>query len=469
MNAKNVIVGSVLIIAALAVGILIGIRMDSSVAADQNFETSEQNDASSSEGAILYWKAPMNPTEIYDAPGKSRMGMDLVPVYEGEGKNAPAGQVTISPTVSQNMGVRYAKAERMDLFRSIRTVGEVMVDEERVFQVNSRISGWVEKLYVGFNGAPVEEGQPLLEIYSPELVSTQQEYLLARGHLAQVKSDGDENAIANARRLLDAALTRLANWEIPDDVIEAIQQSGEVQRTVLLRSPVTGVVLAKDVIEGAHIEKGTDLYNIADLRSVWVHASFYDNELPWISEGQKADVELSYLPGTTYQGEVSYVYPFLRERARDVHVRIIVENESLEIKPGMYANVELAGRRLEDIVVVPTQAIIRSGERSLVFVADGEGRFDPREVLLGAEGGDGNELVHVISGLEEGERIVVSAQFLIDSESRLQEAIQKMRSVSESEEMPGMDMDSDDGNMSDMDMESMESESSKQELSREGH
>ncbi len=469
MNAKNVIVGSVLIIAALAVGILIGIRMDSSVAADQNFETSEQNDASSSEGAILYWKAPMNPTEIYDAPGKSRMGMDLVPVYEGEGKNAPAGQVTISPTVSQNMGVRYAKAERTDLFRSIRTVGEVMVDEERVFQVNSRISGWVEKLYVGFNGAPVEEGQPLLEIYSPELVSTQQEYLLARGHLAQVKSDGDENAIANARRLLDAALTRLANWEIPDDVIEAIQQSGEVQRTVLLRSPVTGVVLAKDVIEGAHIEKGTDLYNIADLRSVWVHASFYDNELPWISEGQKADVELSYLPGTTYQGEVSYVYPFLRERARDVHVRIIVENESLEIKPGMYANVELAGRRLEDIVVVPTQAIIRSGERSLVFVADGEGRFDPREVLLGAEGGDGNELVHVISGLEEGERIVVSAQFLIDSESRLQEAIQKMRSVSESEEMPGMDMDSDDGNMSDMDMESMESESSKQELSREGH
>jgi len=469
MNAKNVIVGSVLIIAALAVGILIGIRMDSSVAADQNFETSEQNDASSSEGAILYWKAPMNPTEIYDAPGKSRMGMDLVPVYEGEGKNAPAGQVTISPTVSQNMGVRYAKAERTDLFRSIRTVGEVMVDEERVFQVNSRISGWVEKLYVGFNGAPVEEGQPLLEIYSPELVSTQQEYLLARGHLAQVKSDGDENAIANARRLLDAALTRLANWEIPDDVIEAIQQSGEVQRTVLLRSPVTGVVLAKDVIEGAHIEKGTDLYNIADLRSVWVHASFYDNELPWISEGQKADVELSYLPGTTYQGEVSYVYPFLRERARDVHVRIIVENESLEIKPGMYANVELAGRRLEDIVVVPTQAIIRSGERSLVFVADGEGRFDPREVLLGAEGGDGNELVHVISGLEEGERIVVSAQFLIDSESRLQEAIQKMRSVSESEEMPGMDMDSDDGNMSDMDMESMESESSKQELSREEH
>ncbi|NNL46849.1 MAG: efflux RND transporter periplasmic adaptor subunit, partial [Acidimicrobiia bacterium] len=210
--------------------------------------------------------------------------------------------------------------------------------------------------------------------------------------------------------------------------IENLERTGEIKKTILLEAPATGVVVKRNAIEGAFIKAGMDLFEIADLRSVWVHASFYDNEVPWISEGQQVEMELSYLPGRTYTGRVSYVYPYLREKARDVHVRLIFSNPNLDLKPGMYANVRLQGKTIPKALIVPSEAVVRSGTRDIVFVVRGEGRFEPREIRIGEEGGPDNSYVRVISGLLDGEDVVTSAQFMLDSESRLQEAIQKMLS-----------------------------------------
>ncbi|WP_456426355.1 efflux RND transporter periplasmic adaptor subunit [Rhodocaloribacter sp.] len=405
-------------------------------------------EAPKKERKILYWQAPMNPTEIYDHPGKSSMGMDLIPVYEDEAGLGSGGAVSIDPAVVQNMGVRTDRVRRMDFSRMIRTVGEVQYDEERVYVVNAKISGWIEKLYVNFVGDELKVGDPLLEIYSPELVTTQEEYLLAlKNYRIAMKSTLPE-AREDAEKLLASARKRLEYWDIPPEEIERLEQTREIKKTILLKAPNSGVVVQQNATEGAFLKAGQDLFRVADLRTVWVHASFYDNEVPWINVGQRVDMELSYLPGKQYTGRISYIYPYLREKSRDVHVRVIFANPDLDLKPGMYANVMLTGKTIPDALVIPTEAVIHSGERTIVFVVRGEGKFEPREVKLGEEGGPGNNYVRVLGGLLDGEEIVISAQFLIDSESRLQEAIQKMLSdrakatppaVEPSEVMPGMD------------------------------
>ncbi|MFQ5570493.1 MAG: efflux RND transporter periplasmic adaptor subunit [Rhodothermales bacterium] len=385
-------------------------------------------EAPSGEGErkILYWRAPMDPTEIYDRPGKSAMGMDLIPVYEDEAGIGSGGTVSIDPATVQNMGVRTAHVQRMDFSRQIRTVGEVKYDEERLYMVNAKISGWIDKLYINFVGETVQQGDPLMEIYSPELVTTQEEYLLALKNYQVMAQSNVPSVREDAEKLLASARKRLEYWDIPSSEIERLERIGEVRKTILLEASATGIVVHKNAIEGAYIKAGMDLFQIADLQTVWVHASFYDNEVPWISEGQPVEMELSYLPGKTYTGRVSYIYPYLREKARDVHVRLIFSNPDLDLKPGMYANVQLQGKVISRALVVPSEAVIRSGARSLVFVVRGEGTFEPREIRIGEEGGPGNNYVRVLSGLFDGEELVTSAQFMLDSESRLQEAIQKM-------------------------------------------
>jgi len=377
---------------------------------------------------VLYWQSPMNPTEIYDHPGKSAMGMDLVPVYEGESGAGTGGTVSIDPETIQNMGVRTAHVQRMDLSRMIRTVGEVKYDDERVFIVNAKISGWIDKLYVNFVGEEVAAGDSLMEIYSPELVSTQEEFLLALKNYREAMKSSVASVREDAEQLLASTRQRLEYWDIPANEIEHLKQTGEVRKTILLQAPETGIVVKQNAVQGAFIKAGQDLFRIADLRTVWVHASFYDNETPWLKEGQRVTMELSYLPGKKYAGRVSYIYPYLREKARDVHVRLVFSNPNLDLKPGMYANVQLQGKTIRDAIVVPTEALIRSGTRTLVFVVRGEGKFEPREIKVGEQGGPGNGYVRVLSGLLGNEEIVISAQFMIDSESRLQEAIQKMLS-----------------------------------------
>lgn len=389
-------------------------------------ETESQELPITDQRQVLYWQAPMDPTEIYDSPGKSKMGMDLIPVYEDKNQNESSSTVSIDPITVQNMGVRIGEAQRMNFTRTIRTVGEVQYDEEALYLVNTKISGWIENLEVHFVGDQVQQGDPLLEIYSPELVTTQQEYILALRNFELVSKTAVASIKEDAQELLASTRKRLEYWDIPESEIERLAQTGEVKKTVTLTAPSTGIVIERNAMEGAYVDAGEDLFSIADLRTVWVHASFYDNEVPWITDRQRVEMQLSYLPGKTYTGIVSYIYPYLRERARDVHVRLIFSNPNLDLKPGMYANVQLEGRVIPDAVVVPSEAVIRSGARAIVFLVQGEGRFEPREIITGEEGGLNNNYIRVLQGLQGGEEIVISAQFMLDSESRLQETIQKM-------------------------------------------
>ena len=383
---------------------------------------SAESKSTNGERKVLYWQAPMDPTEIYDKPGKSKMGMDLVPVYDDQVSSGSS--IRIDPVTVQNMGVRMAPVERIDFTRSIRTVGKVDYNEEEIYVVSSKINGWIENLVVNYTGQEVRKGQTLLEIYSPELVTTQQEYLLALKNRELVGDSKFASIRDGAESLVNASRQRLTYWDIPESEIKKLETSGQVHKTLALESPANGVVLHKNAEEGMHIKAGMSLYRIADLSKVWVYASIYDNEVPWIKVGQPAKMELSYAPGKTLEGRVAYIYPYLNEKARDVQVRIEFPNPDMELKPGMYANVRLQTPAIKNTLVVPTEAIIRSGRRNVVFISRDEGRFEPREVVLGEEGDNGK--IRIKSGLLGNEQVVISAQFLLDSESRLQEAIQKM-------------------------------------------
>ncbi len=362
---------------------------------------------------IKYWVAPMDPTYIRDEPGKSPMGMDLVPVYEGEASTSGnPNVVAIDPVVVQSMGVRTQRLERQTVFRHVRTIGEVEVGEDRLSVVNLRFSGWAEKVHVDRTGDPVEQGQPLFDIYSPELVSAQEEYLLA------LRGQGPKSELArSARRKLE-----LFGLSGPD--VEEVAKSRRVRRTLPIRSPREGFVLNKNVLEGARIGSGMDLYRIGDLSRIWVTAEVYEFDAPWVEVGQPAQMELAYEEGRVLEGRVAYIYPTLNDMSRTLRVRLEFENPDLRLRPGMFATVYIQYRRVDDVLAVPTEAVMDSGRRKLVFVEVGDGRFEPREVVLGLTGD--RQLTEVRSGLREGERVVLSGQFLLDSESQLQEAIRKM-------------------------------------------
>ena len=374
------------------------------------------------ERKILYWQAPMNPSEIYDKPGKSAMGMDLVPVYEDQVNAGPT--VVIDPTTVQNMGVRSSVVKRSDFSRSIRTVGKLGYNEERTYVVTSKISGWIEKLYVDYTGQKVNRGQSLMEIYSPDLVTTQQEYLLALKN-KELTGDTKFNDIRDgAQSLLQSTRQRLLYWDIPESAINELEQSGTVKKSLVLPSPASGIVTHKNAVQGSYVTQGAPLFQIADISTVWVMASIYDTDLPWIRTGQEAEIELSYLPGKKISGHVSYIYPYVDEKARDVKVRIEFPNPGLDLRPGMFANVSLKTETIKNALVINSGSIIHSGRRNVVFIVKDKGHFEPREITVGEEGDGG--MVRVLTGLNENDQIVTSAQFLLDSESRLQGVIQKM-------------------------------------------
>jgi Cu(I)/Ag(I) efflux system membrane fusion protein len=373
------------------------------------------------ERKIKYWRAPMDPTFISDKPGKSPMGMDLVPVYEDE---IAEGAIVIDPITVQNMGLRTAMVEERELTRTIRTVGHIDYNEELLYMVNTKISGWIEKLYVEKTGDFVKKGQPLLEIYAPELVSTQQEYLTALENFQQLKDSPYPETRKGAEELLNSSKRRLLYWDISEEQIEKLEEGGEVKKTLALYSPANGVVIEKNVTAGAYVEAGSDLYKIADLSTVWVLAHIYEYELPYVKLGETASIELSYFPGEKFSGKVSYIYPYLNQMTRDVKVRVELPNPDFKLKPEMYANVTIASDLPGKRIVVPDEAVIRSGKREIVFVDLGEGKYSPREVVTGISGA-GN-IVEIKQGLMPDEMVVVSAQFMLDSESKTQEAIKKM-------------------------------------------
>lgn len=364
---------------------------------------------------ILYWRAPMNPNEIYAKPGKSAMGMDLVPVYEDD--IGEEGAIKIDPVTQQNMGIRMAKVKRGPLVRTIRTYGHVTPDETLTAQVSPKTSGWIEKLYVDFTGKYVEKGEPLFDLYSPELVAAQEEYLVAHRILRRRPGESGRSMLESSRR-------RLEYFDVPESEINAIEKSGRVKKTMMIRSPLNGYVIERKAEEGAFVQAGSMVFRIADLSRIWVDTHIYEYELSWVGEGQEAEMTLSYLPGEVFSGKVSYVYPYLQPKTRDLVIRLEFENPDMKLKPDMYADVWIKTKAKGEGLMIPSEAVIRSGERNVVFVKRGKGKFWPRDVKLGLSLDNGK--VQVLTGLIPGELVVTSGQFLLDSESKLREAVQKM-------------------------------------------
>jgi RND family efflux transporter MFP subunit len=373
---------------------------------------------------IKYWVSPMDPGYVRDKPGKAPCGMDLVPVYADEPGVAQKGTIAVDPQIIQSMGVRTATAKVKEISRTIRAVGQVTYDERLLTAVTTKLPGWVERLYVKATGDPIRRGQNLLSLYSPELVTTQEEYLLALKNLQTMEKSGITEFQEGSRRLLAAARQRLKYWDIPEAQIAALTRTGEVKKNLTLVSPVNGIVIKRMVMEGQMVQAGMPLLEVADLSTVWVEAEIYEYELPWVKVGQHATMTLTYLPGKTYHGRVQYIYPYLMEATRTAKVRLAFPNPDLKLKPDMYAQVEIISSMKKPTVVIPSEAVMDTGEKQHVFLALGQGRFEPRQIKVGKRGDDG--LVQVLSGLKGGEKVVTSAQFLLDSESRFREAVAQM-------------------------------------------
>lgn len=378
------------------------------------------------ERKTLYYRDPMNPARTSPTPRKDEMGMDYVPVYEGGEGAKPAtgpGAVFVDSRMAQASGVRTEEVRVRRLSRVIRTVGLVTFDERRLHDLNSKVQGWIDRLYVDYTGKPVRRGEPLMSLYSPALFSTQQEYLLALKSRDAVAPGSPLRAQADA--LVEGALQRLRFFDVPEGEIRDLGTRGAATKTLTIYSPIDGYVVEKSVVQGAQVTPGTPLFKIADLSNVWVIADVYEYELPWVRTGQPATVELPYAPGTAIEGRVTFVYPALSSETRTVKVRIEVRNAGnrIELKPEMYATVTLRSPITRESVAIPEQAVIRTGERSVGIVALGGGWFEPRDLKLGVTA-DG--FVEVLSGVSAGEQLVTSSQFLIDSESNLRSAVAGM-------------------------------------------
>jgi RND family efflux transporter MFP subunit len=383
----------------------------------RKLEASPQSSSSQIPGErkLKYYKSTMNPGEISPSPRKDSMGMDMVPVYEDESTAAESQTIAVDPVTTQNMGIRTGVVRRGPLRRTIRTVGVIDYDETGLTDVTTKFKGWVEKLFVDATGQQVHRGEPLFEIYSPELYSAQREYLLA--------ATGRTNAPAG-NSLRNSALTKLRFFDISDAQIAELERSQEPRKTLQIVAPQDGFVVEKAVVEGQMVDAGMKLYRLANLGLVWVQAQIYEQDLAFIHLGQEASVTLSYLPGREFRGRVTYIYPNVDEKTRTGRVRMEFHNPGYFLKPGMFAAVEVASELDPSALLVPDMAILRSGEKNTVFVELGTGKFEPRNVTLGPQAENDN--YQVLSGLSEGEHIVTSGQFMLDSESQLREAIQKM-------------------------------------------
>jgi membrane fusion protein, copper/silver efflux system len=375
--------------------------------------------ASKPKGKILYYRNPMGLADTSPVPKKDSMGMDYIPVLEGDDAD-DAGTVSISPTRVQTLGVRTAPVERRKITRTIRAVGTVQADERRLFIINTKFEGWIEKLHVNATGQSVRRGDPLMEIYAPDLVVAEQEYLLAWRSLQSMKGAAADTRDA-ARQLAEAALSRLRNWDIPEDQLRELQRRGTMTRTLTLRAPADGVVLEKMAVDGMRFMPGEPLYRIADLSTVWLVADVFEQDLAALRAGEDAKITVNAYPGAAFDGKVDFIYPTVSPETRTGKVRIVTANADGRLKTGMYANVALDAALGDGLVlVVPDSAIIDSGNQQIVLVERGEGKFQPRQVKLGAHA-DG--FYEVREGLTADERVVVSANFLIDAESNLKAAL----------------------------------------------
>jgi multidrug efflux pump subunit AcrA (membrane-fusion protein) len=373
---------------------------------------------------IAYYRSPMDPSVHSEKPAKDAMGMDFVPVYEDERQAAAMpvpgrATLTLSAERRQILGVRTEPVKRTRLEREIRTVGRVAVDERRLHHVHTKYDGYVEHLHVDFTGKYVRKGEPLLSIYSPDLVATQQEYLLAYRAQKALSGSGATGVAEGGRELLEAARQRLLFWDIRAEDIARLEQTGEVMRTLDLYADISGYVVQKMAFHGMRVTPADTLFDIADLSHLWVLADVYESDLQSVRAGMRGELTVPYLPGRRWGGSVSYVAPTVEEKTRTIKVRLEVDNAGDLLKPDMFADVFLK-TDLGVGLVVPESAVIAAGDRKLVFVDRAGGRLEPRAVELGPKLQSGFQ---VLRGLAEGEAVVTSANFLIDSESSLKAAL----------------------------------------------
>lgn len=369
-------------------------------------------------GKILYYRHPMGAADTSPVPKKDEMGMDYLPVYESEPE--ASGQIRISPEKIQKLGVGTETLAKRTLTRSIRALGSIQVDERRVHAVTPKFEGWISRLYVNATGQTVKRGQPLLEIYSPELMTAQQEYLIARQG-QQALQQGSAQARGTAEQLADNALQRLHYWDIAPAQLQRLQIREQPLDTLPLQSPVTGIVLEKPALEGMRFMPGELLFRIADLSTVWLLAEVFEQDIGEIRLGQAVQVHINAYPDRLFSGKVGFIYPTLATETRTVKVRVELPNAEGLLKPGLYGSVTLAALEDKDErLAVPDSAVIDSGVRQVVLVQRGEGRFEPRVVKLGRQA-DG--YWEVLAGLDAGDQVVTRANFLIDAESNLKSAL----------------------------------------------
>jgi len=422
---------------------------------------------------ILFYRNPMNPAITSPVPAKDEMGMDYIPVYANDSSKTkePAGTVLINPVVEQDIGVRTAIARKKVLNKEVRAVGRVDYDEELLYRIHPKIEGWIEKLYVKKTGEEIQKDTILLSIYSPQLVASEQEYLLALKNLQALGNSPIADIRNGAEELVESSKKRLEFLDVPEHQLKELTENRVVKKDLHIHSPYKGVVLDIGIREGDYVTPKTMMYTLADLSKVWVEVDVYEFDLPWIKENDIAEMTLAAVPGRVFSGSVAYIYPYMEKKTRTVKVRLEFDNSEGLLKPEMFANVTIkAGRNIEAIVV-PSEAIIRSGERDQVFIKRGEGKFEPREVKIGVTA---SGMTQILEGVAEGEEVVTSSQFLIDSESKLREATAKMMenlsappagkkvtAKGKAEDMDMGDMNLDNINKGDLDMSDMNLESLK--------
>jgi Cu(I)/Ag(I) efflux system membrane fusion protein len=369
---------------------------------------------------LLYYRNPMGLPDTSPMPKKDSMGMDYIAVYEGEDEpSGVAGEVKISTEKVQKLGVKTEAAAVRELARRVTAAGRVEIDERRVHTVSAKFEGWIERLHVNATGQPVGKGQALFEVYSPELVSAQREYAVAAKGVAAMK-DASAEMQSGMKQLAEASLTRLRNWDISEEQVKALAAGGEAKRTLSFRAPAGGVVIEKKAVAGMRFMPGEMLYQIADVSAVWVLADVFERDIGALKPGQKVKVAINAYPERSFTGTVAYIYPTLKAETRTVPVRVELANPGGLLKPGMYANVDLAVGGSQKVLTVPTSAVIDSGTRQVVLLQKAAGRFEPREVKLGQRSDD---YVEVREGIAEGDAVVVAANFLIDAESNLKAAL----------------------------------------------
>ena len=420
MNKQTIIIGGITVSMAIILGAGLGYWV-----AGQDDEPARTGSAAAPEREPLLYRNPMNPQITSPVPAKDAMGMDYIPVYaDNDAAGAPAGTVTIDPVTVQNIGVRTAVVARRTMSHVIDTVGRVDYDETRLYRMHPKTEGWIEELLVNTTGAPVRHGDILLSIYSPQLVSTQQEYVLALNNLKTLQDSSFEDVRTGAAELVDNALERLRLMDVAEHQIEELRRTRQVRKELHIHAPAEGIVINVGVREGQYVTPRDELYAIADLRKVWVLVDIYEDELPWVRVGDEAEMTIRAAPGEAFTGRLTYIYPYAERATRTVKARLEFENSEFLLKPDMFADVTIQAGARREAVAVPAEAIVRSGLREQVFVLRGPGKFEPREVTIGVSSEGWTE---IRDGVAPGEQVVVSAQFLIDSESKLREAATKMQ------------------------------------------